>query len=231
MLADRYLAQLTRSLEHLVRLAGQAEELLRRPVPACPGWTLEELFAHLGAMERWGAQVVLDGKSVEQPAAPTTGAPTWFLDGVDNFLGVLAAVDPEAACWNFGPPPRKAGFWLRRQAHEHALHLMDACQASDLKAPALDEDFMLDGIDEVLTMLTPFQLRHGRMQAPEGAVEFHVPGAASWTLGQGPATTSISAPASEMYRGLWGRANIADTAIIEGNTKLALRTLQGPLTP
>lgn len=231
MLPERYLAQLASTLDRLVKIAHQSDQLLRRLVPACPGWTLNELFGHLGSVERWGSQVLLEGKSVERPAVPATGASTWFIEGVDDFLGAMAAIDPEAPCWNFGPPPRKAGFWLRRQAHEHTLHLIDACQATDLEMPALDEDFMVDGIDEVLTMLTPFQLRHKRMPPLEAAVTFNVPGAASWTLGEGPALASISAPLQEMYCGLWDRTNLANASTIDGDTDLALRILQGPLTP
>lgn len=231
MSPDRYLADLANSLDRLRMLARQPDEILTRSVPACPGWTLDELFGHLGSIERWAAAVVLEGKFVEETAPPAKGAAAWFLEGADAFLGTMAALDPETPCWNFGPPPRKAGFWLRRQAHEHAIHLVDACQASDLETPALEADFMLDGVDEVLAMFTPRQLRLQRMPHPEAAVTFHVPGAASWTLGQGPATAWITAPLHEMYLGLWGRSTLTDTAIIEGETALALRVLNGPLTP
>ncbi|WP_211878027.1 maleylpyruvate isomerase family mycothiol-dependent enzyme [Pseudarthrobacter albicanus] len=231
MSPDRYLAELATSLDRLSTLARQQDEILSRSVPACPGWTLDGLFGHLGSIERWAAKVVLEGKFVEEPAPPAKGATAWFLDGVNTFLGTMAALDPETQCWNFGPPPRKAGFWLRRQAHEHAIHLVDACQASDLEAPAPGEDFLLDGIDEVLAIFAPRQLRLERMPRPQGAVTFHVPGATSWTLGHGPATASITAPLHGMYLGLWGRSNLVDTAVIEGDAGLALRVLQGPLTP
>lgn len=231
MSPDRYLAELTTSLDRLRLLARQPGDVLARPVAACMGWTLEELFGHLGSIERWAADVVLAGTVVEQPAPPAEDATDWFLEGTGTFLEAMAALDPGSPCWNFGPPPRKAGFWLRRQAHEHAIHLVDACLASGLEAPALAADFMLDGIDEVLTVLAPRQLRLERMPDPEGTVTFHVPGAGSWTLGQGAATASITAPLQEMYLGLWGRTGLAATAAIEGDAALALRVLQGPLTP
>jgi uncharacterized protein (TIGR03083 family) len=231
MSPDRYLAELATSLDRLRTLALQPEEILARPIPACPGWTLEELFGHLGSIERWAAAVVLEGKFAEEPAPPATGAAAWFLEGANSFLGTMAALDPGTQCWNFGPPPRKAAFWLRRQAHEHAIHLVDACQASGLEAPAPGEDFMLDGIDEVLSMFAPRQLRLERMPHPESAVTFHVSGATSWTLGQGPAMASITAPLHGMYLGLWSRSNLADTATIEGDAALALHVRQGPLTP
>jgi uncharacterized protein (TIGR03083 family) len=236
MSPERYLAELASSLDSLSALARQPDDVLSRSVPACPGWTLNQLFGHLGSIERWAAAVVLGGKYVEEPAPPTLGASAWFLDGTAPFLATMAALDPEAPCWNFGPPPRTAGFWLRRQAHEHAIHLIDASQASGRAAPDLGADFMLDGVDEVLTMFTPRQLRLERMQQPEKAVSFHVPGAASlsagsWTVGPGPEAASITAPLPDMYLGLWGRSNLEDTAVIDGDASLALRVLRGPLTP
>lgn len=231
MSPDRYLAALATSLDRLIPLACQPEEILTRSVPACPGWTLDELFGHLGSIERWAAEVLLGGKFVEEQAPPTKAAAAWFLEGTNTFLRTMSALDPEAQCWNFGPPPRKAGFWLRRQAHEHAIHLVDACRASDLEAPVLEESFMLDGIDEVLTILTPRQVRLEKMPHPETAVTFHVPGSTSWTFGQGPSQASITAPLHEMYLGLWGRSDLENTAIIEGDAAFALRVLQGPLTP
>lgn len=231
MSRDCYLSELASHLDRLSTLACQPHEILDRSVPACPPWSLEELFGHLGSIERWVAQVLLEGQFVEEPVAPARGATAWFLGGMDAFLGAMVALDPQRPCWNFGPPPRKAGFWLRRQAHEHAIHLVDACQASGLEGPALGEDFMLDGIDEVLSMFAPRQQRLKRMAYLENTVVFHVPGARSWTLGRGPAKASISAPLHEMYLGLWGRSNLARAATIEGDTSLALRVLQGPLTP
>jgi uncharacterized protein (TIGR03083 family) len=231
MSPDRYLAALASSLDSLSSIARQPPETLTRSVPACPGWTLDALFGHLGSIERWAAEVVHGGKFVEEPTPPATEASAWFLEGADAFLGTMAALDPEAQCWNFGPPPRTAGFWLRRQAHEHAIHLVDACQASGLEGPSFAEDFMLDGVDEALALFAPRQLRLGRMSAPEGALTFRVPDGTAWTLGKGTAAAAIGAPLRAMYLGLWGRSSLGATATIEGDADLALRVIQGPLTP
>ena len=231
MSPERYLAALASSLDTLTSIARQSDDVLSRSVPACPLWSLDQLFGHLGSIERWAAAVVLGGKYVEEPAPPALDASSWFLDGTGPFLETMAALDPEAPCWNFGPPPRTAGFWLRRQAHEHAIHLIDASQASGREGPDLGADFMLDGVDEVLAMFTPRQLRLGRMQQQEKAVSFHVPGGGSWTVGPGPVAASVTAHLPEMYLGLWGRSNLEDTAVIGGDVSLALRVLHGPLTP
>ena len=231
MSPDRYLHQLASSLDHLGTLARQPEDSLARAVPACPGWTLEQLFGHLGSIERWAATVVSEGTFVQEPAPPAEGAAAWFLEGTAPFLETMTALDPEKPCWDFGPPPHNARFWLRRQAHEHAIHLIDACQALGLAVPALGEDFMLDGVDEVVAMFAPRQLRLERMPHPDKAVTFQVPGATAWTLGPESAVASMSAPLPVMYRGLWGRSNLEETALIEGDAAVALRVLRGPLTP
>ncbi|MHC6222805.1 maleylpyruvate isomerase family mycothiol-dependent enzyme [Arthrobacter sp. MMS24-S77] len=171
------------------------------------------------------------GKLVEERPAPAVAAAAWFLKGTKTFLETMAGLDPEKECWTFGPAPRKAGFWLRRQAHEHSIHLVDARLASGLEAPAFSKDFMLDGIDEVLEMFTPRQLRLGRMPQPEAAVTFNIPGSGSWTVGSGPVAASITAPLRSMYLGLWGRSDLAGAAAIDGDASLALRVLQGPITP
>lgn len=231
MSADLYLGVLTRSVDVLSALARQPPDALSRAVPACPDWTLDELLGHLGSVERWAAAVVRSGRFVQEQAPPATGGAGWFLDGAASFLEAMTDLDPGTECWTFGPPPRMAGFWLRRQAHEHAIHVVDACQARGEDLPALSEEFMLDGVDEVLTMFTPRQLRLHRMPLPELAVTFRVPGTDGWTLGPGPAVATITAALPDMYLGLWGRSDLADTAVIEGDTGAARVVLRGPLTP
>ena len=231
MSPDQFLAELASSLDHLATFARQPPDTLARVVPACAGWTLEQLFGHLGSIERWAAGVVRTGTFVQETAPPAEGAAAWFLAGTAPFLETMTGLDPESECWTFGPPPRTARFWLRRQAHEHAIHLVDACQALGLEIPALADNFMLDGVDEVLAMFAPRLLRLDRMAPPDKAVSFQVPGAASWTLGPGAAVALISAPVPVMYLGLWGRSNLAENAVIEGDAAAALRVLRGPLTP
>lgn len=231
MLPGRYLDELTRALVSLVTLAGQPENVLKRSVPACHGWTLDALFGHLGSIERWAGAVLHSGKYVQEPAPPTDGQATWFLEGSHAFLAAMTSVDPSTPCWTFGPPPRTALFWLRRQAHEHAIHLVDACQASGSANPMFSEDFLLDGIDEVLAVFAVRQLRLQRMTDPGKAVSFCVLDGPTWTVGSGCIAASVSAKPYDMYLGLWGRSSLPDTAVIEGDTELALRVIRGPLTP
>lgn len=231
MLPHDHLAELAHSLSSLRSLARQPESALGRSVPACPEWTLDDLFGHLGSIERWAAAVARSGERAQQPAPPAEGGASWFLEEAPAFLDAMTSLDPEAPCWGFGPPPRTAGFWLRRQAHEHAIHFVDASQALDLPVVVFAEDFLLDGIDEVLGMFAPRQIRLGRMADPGGAVSFRLPDGRSWTVGDGAVTASVTAPAHDMYLGLWGRASFSETSVIDGDMHLALRVIGSPLTP
>lgn len=231
MLPELHLAELAYSLTALCRLARESQNELGRSVPACPGWTLDALFGHLGSIERWASAVVRSGEHVQQQAPPAEGGAAWFLDGAPAFLNSMTSLGPEAPCWGFGPPPHKAGFWLRRQAHEHAIHLVDARQAHGLKDPVFAEDFLLDGIDEALAMFAPRQIRLQRMPDPGGAVAFSVPDGPSWTVGDGAVAASVTAPPDDMYLGLWGRSELANSAALDGDINLALRVIRGPLTP
>ena len=69
--ASAYLKE-TRAFGELIRNADQST-----PVPTCPGWSIEQLFRHVGRGDRWAAQIVrdrmdsfLDFRSVEDGKPP-----------------------------------------------------------------------------------------------------------------------------------------------------------------
>jgi len=214
------------------------------PVPACPGWSVSDLLGHLGSIERWVQDILAAGGTGRPPETvrwPTSETAAWFLSGTDDFLAALGGIVPGKPCWTLGPPPRTEEFWARRQAHEHAIHLWDAATALGLPEPVLDRNFLLDGIDEVLTILAPRQVRLGRMPAPGGSVVFSAArspsdgGAASdrhtWKFGEGRAVARLNAPALELYLGLWGRRPLAAHATVHGDASAVDRLLAGHLVP
>lgn len=231
MTPERYLQGLAACLDRLNGFASSPEEMLSRPVPTCPQWTLDGLFGHLGSVERWAAGIVRRGIFSQPPSPPSEDAARWFASGSTDFMDAMASLDPAAPCWTFGPQPGTAGFWPRRQLHEHTIHLFDVCLALGLESPPSDEDIILDGVDEALAILAPRQVQLERMPAPDGAVSFEVRGHPGWTFGEGEVRASISSDASAMYLGLWGRSELAETAAIEGDRAFALQVLKGPLTP
>ena len=62
------------------------------PVPTCPGWTLRQLFRHVGRGDRWAAQIVrerLDSPSIRsveggKPPPDPAGAIAWLHGGAQR---------------------------------------------------------------------------------------------------------------------------------------------------
>ena len=142
----------TEAFGELIRSADPAA-----PVPTCPGWTITQLFRHVGRGNRWAAQIVADRRSEPlDPREVPDGKPPDDRDAAIDWLNagarlILDAVDDAGAhseVWTF-IGPRPAQWWIRRRVHEATVHRADA-------AIALGADYRLtprlaaDGIDEWL---------------------------------------------------------------------------------
>ena len=160
--------------DHIACLRSEGELLaeaaerspLTAPVPGRPGWRLWDLLAHLGFVHRWATRYVAEGRT-EATSGPGEEeiirlAPAdeslvgWFRAGHARLVSVLAAADPATRCWTFMPAPSPLAFWARRQAHETAIHRVDAQLAAAAAVPGADLDpfpagLAADGVDELLT--------------------------------------------------------------------------------
>jgi uncharacterized protein (TIGR03083 family) len=214
---------------------------LRRPVPTCPGWDLAALAGHLGGVHRWArAAIVAGGPAELDETGPgdTRDLAGWFAEGAAALAGTLRAMDPEAPCWSFGPPPRTAAFWQRRMPHETTLHAWDAHSALGQDLP-LDPNLALDGIDEVVTMFVPRQVRLGRLVPPHHVVELRAtdakPDVGPWRLfdrkGRAPDAV-VAAPAATLLLLLWRRVPVDTGGVdVDGDEAAAREVLAAPLTP
>lgn len=153
------------------------------PVPTCPGWRVEDLLAHMGFVHRWAAMYVAGAlaEMVPEPpeaeilaGAPAPGTrPTWVAAGHAELVRALRAAPADLECWTFLPAPSPLAMWARRQAHETAVHRVDA-ELAALAAPGsaqgrvtpLDPAFAADGVDE---LLLGFFGRPGRPPTPGDA--------------------------------------------------------------
>lgn len=142
-------------------------DALDAPVPTCPGWTLADLLGHLGDEYDRVARTIVRG-TVERPEAdlaalPPTGPALldWFDERYTALVDVLAQVDPDLPAWNPWPQAKNAAFWLRRMAHETAVHRWDAQLAVGLPEP-VDAPLAADGVLEVLDSWLPAGRRRGR---------------------------------------------------------------------
>ncbi len=125
------------------------------PIPACPGWTVRELVAHLGEVHVWAAAIVASGEqastSEDPPGDDLRG---WYAERAARLVDVLAATDPDRPCWNFAGVDERAGFWSRRQVHETQMHHVDLDQAAG-RTPQIDPADAADGVAETFEVFGP----------------------------------------------------------------------------
>ena len=194
---------------------------LDRPVPSCPGWTFRQLATHLGRGHRWAAQIVAtratapvpmrevaDGKLPEDPAQHVT----WLTTGADQVIEAVAAAGSDLVWTMTGMRP--ASFWVRRRAHEAAVHLADAELAAgrdvDL-APGL----AADGVDEWLGLIAACPAcPAGELRGDGQSLHFHatdpgLSGTGEWLVtrtpfgitvqrGHGKADVAVRGPAADL---------------------------------
>ncbi|WP_039931882.1 maleylpyruvate isomerase family mycothiol-dependent enzyme [Streptomyces viridochromogenes] len=218
-------AEFLQALENEGRLLAAAAEAAGTDakVPACPGWQVRDLLRHTGAVHRWAAAYVAQGLTERRPLAEPTGLDgaelvAWYRDSHGLLVGTLSAASPDVKCWAFLPAPSPLAFWARRQAHETAVHRVDAESARGGGTTALAPEFATDGIDE---LLRGFSARpRSRLHTPEPRVlRVRTDDTdAVWTVrlspeppvtspgASGEAECELSGPAEQLYLALWNRA-------------------------
>jgi uncharacterized protein (TIGR03083 family) len=217
-----------------------------RAVPACPGWDLAALVSHLGGTHRWATTALTGGDhraELEQGPADPDELRAWYAHGATRLVGVLRATAPDAPCWTFGPPPRTAAFWARRQALETLVHRRDAEQAIG-EVTALDPALARDGVDEVATVFFPRQVRLGRIAPLPASLALAVLGGDGggrvWVLaGDGTAAldparadATVRGDAPSLLLLLWGRLGLDDGGVtVSGDSAAAQAVLSTALVP
>jgi uncharacterized protein (TIGR03083 family) len=215
-------------------VAAAARAGLDAPVPSCPDWRVRDLLRHQGYVHRWATEYVA-GRH-EQPVPELTeeeqlargpddaGLLAWFSAGHGALVETLQTADPAVRCWTFLPAPSPLAFWARRQAHETAIHRVDAELAAG-EQTFYRSDFATDGVDELIMGF------FGRGQAdsevgPALQVEAADTGA-KWLVsltadrsraarvrrGAGVADCTVTGAACDLYLLLWNRAGIADGGV------------------
>lgn len=218
-------------VEHTERIAAAGDHP-DAPVPSCPGWTVADLIAHLGEVQRWAATLI-EGRLTRLGDVPadflgevpaTTDLPGWLRSGCRRLVTGLRAADPETALPSFlaDPVHPPVLFWARRQAHESGIHVVDAASAVGADCD-FQPRFAADGIDEFLTGFLP--RRHTPLHHDQPAsihvVTSDTPGGTpgSWLLTIGPDTPvahrldtapahadcTVSGPAAAIYAAVWNR--------------------------
>jgi uncharacterized protein (TIGR03083 family) len=234
---DTYLEALRRDASAFGDLLHDADLML--PVPDCPGWTVADLASHLGGVHRWAHGVVTTGASGEEPVGPRDRVEltSWFAEGAHQLITALATADPDSPTWTFGPPPRLVSFWVRRQPHETSMHLRDLHGALRLPTPG-DVGLAADGVDEVVTMMFPRQVRLGRIPALPHGIQLSLIDAPEITytlVGDGTdphaaTVATVSGTAQDVLLALWRRLPV-DALTIDGDAAAARAVFALALTP
>ncbi|MFD5268170.1 maleylpyruvate isomerase family mycothiol-dependent enzyme [Streptomyces sp. NPDC058335] len=196
-------------------------------VPTCPDWHVRDLLRHTGMVHRWATSFVAEGRTAPQPGE---GLPDldggelldWFRTGHRRLVDTLASAPADVECWHFLPAPSPLAFWARRQAHETAVHRVDAESARGVApeeiAAALPRDFAADGIDELLrgfharpkSKVRTEERRVLRVRATDAddavwTVRLSAEPPATERGGEGDADCEVSGPAALLYLSLWNR--------------------------
>lgn len=218
-------AEFIRILEREGRsLASAAEQAgTDAKVPTCPQWQVRDLLRHTGVVHRWATAFVAEGLTAfrpmaDEPALDGEELLAWFRSGHRRLVDTLDSAAPDVECWYFLPASSPLAFWARRQAHETAVHRIDAEAARGGTSGGFGRDFAADGIDELLRGF------HARAKSGARSAEPRVlrvrasdTDGAVWTVRlseeppaaargeQGSADCEVSGPAADLYLALWNR--------------------------
>ncbi|MFD1661663.1 maleylpyruvate isomerase family mycothiol-dependent enzyme [Streptomyces caeni] len=192
-------------------------------VPACPEWQVRDLLRHTGMVHRWAAAFVGERRTSSHPGGglpDLDGAElvAWFREGHRHLVGTLSHAEPDVQCWHFLPATSPLAFWARRQAHETAVHRIDAESARGGTPTAIAPDFAADGIDELLHGFHARSRSRVRSEEPRVLrVRATDADGAVWTVrlsAEPPVTEAgdaaaadceVTGPLAQLYLSLWNR--------------------------
>lgn len=193
-------------------------------VPTCPGWRVRDLVHHVGGVHRWAAMHLderrtapVGGFTEAVPAWPDdAGLVDWFRDGHAALVRSLETAGDDLECWSFLPAPSPRAFWARRQAHETAIHRVDAESARGDAVTPFPAGFAADGVDELLLGFLGRRNEELRSETPK-SLHLHATDVdGEWLVLIGPdqvevrrehakGDCAVRATASELQMLLWNR--------------------------
>ncbi len=219
-----------------IRLADAARRTaVAAQVPTCPEWDVGDLVTHTGQVHRWATAYVAgrrttamspdEGEDAWGPEPSDEHLVEWFVEGHADLVTALTDAPDDLECWSFLPAPSPRAFWARRQAHETAIHRVDAESATGATTPFAPA-FAADGIDE---LLLGFYARSGRGPRVDVDCTLQISTTdtgQSWLVRMGPAgyqairdigtaDCTVTGSASDIYLLLWNRGT-ADPLTVSG---------------
>jgi uncharacterized protein (TIGR03083 family) len=201
-----------------VLAAGKAG--LDAPVPTCAGWVVADVLGHLGRVHRSVSEIIERRSQVipdvEIPQPPAGDAVLGFFEeGLDRVVAALASIAPDEPVYSWSGEG-SGRFYLRRMAHEIAVHRFDAEAAHGVPGP-FDAEMSVDGVDEFYAVLVPFALRRWPRPLPAGSLHLHrTDGDGEWlvrgadgaivvTREHAKGDVAVRGSASDLFRFVWNR--------------------------
>lgn len=210
------------------------------PVPSCPGWQVRDLLRHTGRIHRWAERYVSSGsdrpvRPSEAPDLDGAALVEWVHAGHAALVAALEAAPADLTCWTFLPAPSPLAFWARRQAHETAVHRVDAEAALGEGPAPVAAAFAADGIDELLTGFHARDRSRVRTTSPKtlavrttDAPDASGPGDAAWLVHLSdapPRTERVRAAKDEPERAGGGGGRPSPDCVVEGPAAALYLTL------
>jgi uncharacterized protein (TIGR03083 family) len=209
------------------------------PVPSCPEWVVRDLVRHMGGVHRWATGYVAGGRTelwavdLDEVVGTWPDDPelaVWLRQGCEDLAAELAAAAPDLECWTFLPAPSPRAMWARRQAHESAIHRVDAELAAGAVPGPFAAPFAADGVGELLECFVPRRSTKLRAETPAVLAVGCSDDDAAWLLrigadgvttepGRGTANDadcSVRGAAADLYLALWSRAG-PEALTVEGD--------------
>lgn len=233
-------AYITTLEREAVTLAAAAGRGVAVPTPSCPGWTTGHVIAHVGRAYRWMTDIVATrsqtsllpdpDKYGHDPCAPDLLE--WFDEGLQGFASTFRDVGVSEPVWTWSGDGT-AGFWLRLETHETAIHRWDA-QLAHGRAEPIEPELARDAIDFALDHFLPSWRLSSVL--PGGGESYHLhrtDGEGEWLVRFNPdglavsrehakAAVALRGGASDLLLWLWGRTP-ADSLEVLGDASLVAR--------
>lgn len=193
------------------RLREVAESAMDERVPTCPDWSGADLVAHVAEVFLHKTEIMRQGVWPAPWPPDLRADPLGALDdGYRQLVGEFATRSPSDAALTWYEPDQTVGFWLRRTAHETAIHRLDAELAAGVAQAAIPTDLAEDGIDELLTVF----LAYASVEDP-GEFGEHLPecdgrtvqvdtGGAGWQMQLGPTEITVERGQADPEAGVFG---------------------------
>ena len=206
------------------------------PVPATD-WTVRDLVTHVGGVHRWATAIVRDSATTSAiPEGDAVGSGPadaelldWFRAGHRSLVDTLRNAQDDLDCVTFLPAASSIEFWCRRQAHETAIHRVDAEGAEGAAGTVtrFDTAFAQDGIAE---LLLGFAARKANAIPERRVLAVHPSDGQCWTVTMGGerlvaepddmphGDAVVRGTSHDVYLWLWNRPS---DAVVEGDATTA----------